>query len=207
MPTKHLKMMMVLGAISAVVVVLAVAATSTISNDSRHGKSNHESKGSERTTNPLELAGPWSTNGTYTLDALKMCKVGDALTIVKNTGSSPIQIDSVSAREVGNEYPDKDSVRYEVIKIRQRTSTGELSDNFTFAALGRIQSKGSASGAQLLPVKRSRSWYAIVILISVKSNHSIEWGIQGLNLNFKTKSEHFSRIFKQSVRLPPTSCR
>ena len=191
---------------AASVIVAAVVLTLTLSKGLPSGPQTATTlSGVNTKMAPLQLAGPWSTNGIYTLDVLKACEVGDALTIVKNVSDSPVTIGSVSAEITGDAFPNREKLSYEVIKLRAGSTTGELSDTFAFTALGNGQVVSAAIGSVIAPVKTSKTWYAIVALLKIVRIHSFAWGVQGVNVTYRASLKKYSTLFKQSVRLPRTT--
>jgi hypothetical protein len=151
----------------------------------------------------LQQAGDWATAYTYTLDSLRSCQVGDALTVIKDQARQPVRITAVKIGITGG-APGTERSSVNVIAVTAGSTTGALAPSFHLPHFhGRRV--GSANGAVLFPVATSDSWYGIEIRLHVLGSHPTPWAITGLTVSYELSGRAHTAVFPQSVRLAPTT--
>jgi hypothetical protein len=149
----------------------------------------------------LQIAGQFDVGYSYKLFALPTCRVGDGLTVLINTASSPVRITHMAIR-----LPVKEdtATSFELMTFQPGATTGEIAGSFDLAALRNGHDIGNAIGAVLSPVKTGHLWYAVIARVRLLRNASREWEIRGLGITYVLKGKSESVFIPQEVRLPPT---
>ncbi len=144
----------------------------------------------------------------YRFDRLHSCQVGDALSVVENSGPVPLRLDALSLLYGGDSPASAQRVSFELVSFRRGTFAGQLADTFHLTSLDLGAPLGPATGASIAPLSTSGRWYALVADVSVVGNHPRPWSIRGLGVSYTVGAQGYTRLLTQSIRLPATSrCR
>jgi hypothetical protein len=162
-----------------------------------------EKAGAAPSIAPLRSAGDWSSY-TYTLKSLKLCEVGDGLSLVKVTGPSPLRLIDLDVLFGGDAKASQARVTYQLISFRRGTTEGQLGAMFNLSALDNGLSYGPALGGVMEPLKTSQLWYDIVARVKVLANHGKPWSINGLRVTYRSTTTTYTTVLRQSVKLPTT---
>jgi hypothetical protein len=147
----------------------------------------------------LQLAGPWATYYTYTLNDLSSCHITDALTVIKNRLTDPVRLTSVRVSVLGDS-PGRERIAAAVTKYKANTTTGAIAPSSTLSPL-QYHRLLPAVGATLAPFGGSNAWYEVVLHIDVLGAHPNKWSIDGISVGYTVGNQKFAMEFPQSVKL------
>lgn len=146
-----------------------------------------------------------STKFTYQLKHVTSCEIGDGLTLVHNTGNSPLTITHVSARIQG--LADHAYVaRYRLVPVPPGSTTGELAPSFKLSRLPGLGAASSARGSDLLPQSQAHRWYALVADVRLPNGHSGPWSITGLDVTYTDGVHSRTVTMPQRLGVPASTC-
>lgn len=154
---------------------------------------------------PLRVAGPTINEEDFTLLSLTTCRIFDGLTLVRNEGARPLRITAVHAVIPSEVSASKDEVTYQVRSFRAGSTRGALGavDNMTVLG-GTLM--GRAVGSVLEPSATSSRWYGVVFRVRVRQARVSPWAIRGVRVTYTLGARSYHALFRQTVRLPPTTC-
>jgi hypothetical protein len=156
---------------------------------------------------PLQAATSQLAGWSYSLKALTSCEVGDGLAVVKDVGPGTLRITRVSLLVTGD-VAGVTGWRFELVRFRAGSTTGEVAGSFTLAALRHGYPIGPAINGVLAPVGTSGSWYVVVARLRVPGGSASGSEIRGIDISYESGSHTFIARLTQSVHLPAFSpCR
>lgn len=147
-----------------------------------------------------------SATYAYKLKLVKTCEVGDGLAVVKNVGTVPLRLTSLTVLYGGGARADQARTTFSLISLRRGTSEGQLGASFDLGLTGVDGGSdlGRATGQTLQPIRSSGRSYDLVADILVLNNHPKPWKIDGLRVTYAMAGHTYSTVLAQSITLTPT---
>jgi hypothetical protein len=170
---------------------------STLSASQNHSTSSHGA---------IQSTVPSGAGATFIIESLVGCQVGDGLLVVKNVGTQSARVTGAAMDVPSAPNPSKDRTSFRIFPIKPGSTTGEIATTFVLVALPKPTHAESAVGAVLKPLATSRSWYAFVARMSVRTVHRHGWEIRGIRVSLVQGRKTLHLFFPQAVRLPSDKC-
>lgn len=140
----------------------------------------------------------------YTLKLIKTCEVGDGLAVVKNVGSTPLRLTSITVLYGDGARADQARTTFQLISLRRGTSDGQLGSTFRLASVDGGVNMGNAVGGVIEPVSTSGRSYDLVAKVLVIGDHTKPWTITGLRVTYTAGERHYATVLAQSITLSST---
>lgn len=180
---------------SLVIVALASLIGEAIATGPVHG----ETKAIQ--TNALQEAGPYGSGTVATFPSIQNCEISDGVTVVKNSGTRPISIISVS---VDTTNSDGVKAAYTILSFPTGKTTGEVSPSPLLTGLSGGTDMGSAIGARLEPIRKGNLWYVVVARLRLVKNATLPWQIRDIAVKYLSGKRVVKAVFSQRINLPVT---
>jgi hypothetical protein len=145
-----------------------------------------------------------SAKDAYTLKLVKTCEVGDGLAVVKNVGTRPLRLTSISVLYGDGASSRQATTTFELLSIRRGTSEGQLEATFKLPSVDGGDNMGNAVGSVVEPISSSGRSYDIVAKVLVLVDHTKPWTIAGLRVTYTVGSTSYTTVLGQSITLSST---
>lgn len=149
---------------------------------------------------PLRVAATSSSGFIYRLSATPGCVVSDGITLVRDVGTTPLQLGSVHANIRNLSAPH--AITYRLVAVPAGSTTGEVAASSTLAKVDFGQTLPATTGQLLAPVAKSHGWYDIVAKVRLDGPQPTRWEIDRLTIDYRYQHRTVKLHLPQRVELP-----